>query len=77
MNVQELAYTCYLTFARQPTFLAPEITYFNIAKGSTKDFYVKVILAKLKNTYIEHLTFNFYAFLQKKLSKLCDLLKKK
>jgi len=38
---QELAYTCYLTFARQPTFLAPEITYFNIAKGSTKDFYVK------------------------------------
>ena len=39
---QELAYTCYLTFARQPTFLAPEISYFNTEPGSTKDFYVKV-----------------------------------
>ena len=39
---QELAYTCYLTFARQPTFLAPEISYFNTESGSTKDFYVKV-----------------------------------
>jgi len=38
---QELAYTCYLTFARQPTFLAPEISYFNTESGSTKDFYVK------------------------------------
>jgi hypothetical protein len=38
---QELAYTCYLTFARQQTFLAPEISYFNTAKGSTKDFYCK------------------------------------
>jgi len=38
---QELAYTCYLTFARQPTFLAPEISYFNTDSGSTKDFYVK------------------------------------
>ena len=26
---EELAYTCYLTFARQPTHLAPEITHFN------------------------------------------------
>ena len=45
---EELAYTCYLTFARQPTFLAPEITYFNEAGGfksgsssSSSDFYVK------------------------------------
>ena len=48
---EELAYTCYLTFARQPTFLAPEITYFNQAgtfmhrsggAGSpSADFYVK------------------------------------
>jgi len=38
---QELAYTCYLTFARQPTFLAPEISYFNTEASSTKDFYVK------------------------------------
>jgi len=37
----DLVYTCYLTFARQPTFLAPEITYYNTASGSTKDFYVK------------------------------------
>ena len=27
--------------SRQPTFLAPEISYFNTAAGSTKDFYVK------------------------------------
>lgn len=41
---EELAYTCYLTFARQPTFLAPEISYFNEAggfKSSSADFYVK------------------------------------
>ncbi len=38
---EEIAYTCYLTFARQPTFLAPEITYFNSDPGSTTDFYVK------------------------------------
>ena len=28
---EELAYTCYLTHARQPTFLSPQITYFNEA----------------------------------------------
>ena len=45
---EELAYTCYLTFARQPTFLAAEITYFNEAGGfksgsgkGSSDFYVK------------------------------------
>lgn len=38
---EELAYTCYLTFARQPTHLAPEITYFNTAPNSAADFYVK------------------------------------
>ena len=33
----------YLTFARQPTSLAPEISYFNTVKESTKeDIYVKV-----------------------------------
>ncbi len=36
-----MAYTCYLTFARQPTHLAPEITYFNTALNSPVDFYVK------------------------------------
>ena len=38
---EELAYTCYLTFARQPTHLAPEISYFNTAPNSPVDFYVK------------------------------------
>ncbi len=38
---EELAYTCYLTFARQPTYLAAEINYFNTEPGSTVDFYVK------------------------------------
>ena len=42
---QELAYTCYLTFARQPTFLAPEITHFNHegsnGRSTDEDFYVK------------------------------------
>ena len=38
---EELAYTCYLTFARQPTHLAQEITYFNTAPNSVADFYVK------------------------------------
>ena len=38
---EELAYTCYLTFARQPTYLAPEITHFNSESTSTTDFYVK------------------------------------
>ena len=36
-----MAYTCYLTFARQPTYLAPEITHFNSDPSSTTDFYVK------------------------------------
>ena len=38
---EELAYTCYLTFARQPTYLAAEITHFNSESTSTNDFYVK------------------------------------
>nr|CAD7393479.1 unnamed protein product [Timema cristinae] len=38
---EELATTCYQTYAQQPTFLSPEITYFNIQEGATTDFYVK------------------------------------
>lgn len=38
---EELAYTCYLTWARHPTHLAPEITYFNSEPGSATDFFVK------------------------------------
>lgn len=33
---EELGNTCYLTFAQQPTFLAPEISYFNTVKDSSK-----------------------------------------
>ena len=38
---EQLAYTCYLTFARSPTHLAPEITYFNTEPSSQEDFYCK------------------------------------
>jgi len=38
---EELAYTCYLTYIRQPTGLAPEITYYNMNPDATEDFYVK------------------------------------
>jgi hypothetical protein len=32
---EELLVTCYQTYAQQPTFLAPEITYFNIQVSFT------------------------------------------
>ncbi|KAL8606289.1 hypothetical protein ACOMHN_024185 [Nucella lapillus] len=38
---EQLAYTCYQTYARQPTRLAPEITYFNLAPGAAEDLIVK------------------------------------
>lgn len=38
---EELLWTCYQTYAQQPTFLAPEITYFNINGESDSDIYVK------------------------------------
>ncbi|XP_048488574.1 endoplasmic reticulum mannosyl-oligosaccharide 1,2-alpha-mannosidase isoform X2 [Plutella xylostella] len=37
---EELLYTCYLTYAAHPTFLAPEITHFNMA-STTSDMYTK------------------------------------
>lgn len=37
---EELLYTCYLTYAVHPTFLAPEITHFNLASSSA-DTYTK------------------------------------
>lgn len=30
---EELLYTCYLTYASHPTFLAPEITHFNLVSN--------------------------------------------
>lgn len=38
---EDLMVTCYQMYAQQPTFLAPEITYFNIQEGTTGDIYVK------------------------------------
>ncbi|CAH1155397.1 unnamed protein product [Phaedon cochleariae] len=38
---EELAATCYQTYAQQPTFLAPEITYFNLQAEKSQDMYVK------------------------------------
>ncbi|XP_060534840.1 endoplasmic reticulum mannosyl-oligosaccharide 1,2-alpha-mannosidase [Cylas formicarius] len=37
----DLMTTCYQTYAQQPTFLAPEITYFNIQGETSNDMYVK------------------------------------
>jgi len=38
---EELAHTCYLTFAAHPTHLAPEISMYKTEKGSKQDFFVK------------------------------------
>lgn len=38
---EDLLTTCYQTYAQQPTFLAPEITYFNIQGENSNDMYVK------------------------------------
>ncbi|XP_013140032.1 PREDICTED: endoplasmic reticulum mannosyl-oligosaccharide 1,2-alpha-mannosidase isoform X2 [Papilio polytes] len=37
---EELLYTCYLTYSAHPTFLAPEITHFNMV-STTEDMYTK------------------------------------
>ena len=37
----ELLETCYQTYTKQPTKLAPEISYFNLAGESENDIYVK------------------------------------
>ncbi|ERL89428.1 hypothetical protein D910_06795 [Dendroctonus ponderosae] len=38
---EELLTTCYQTYAKQPTFLAPEITYFNFQGENSNDMYIK------------------------------------
>ncbi|XP_077302061.1 alpha-Mannosidase class I b [Arctopsyche grandis] len=38
---EDLMNTCYQTYAIQPTFLAPEITYFNMQSDGESDMYVK------------------------------------
>ncbi|KAJ3645935.1 hypothetical protein Zmor_023554 [Zophobas morio] len=54
---EELLTTCYQTYAQQPTFLAPEITYFNIQGENSNDIYVKNNDAHnlLRPEYIESL----------------------
>jgi len=55
---EELAYTCYLTFARQPTHLAAEITYFNYEKGIMSHIFSNLmyplILQKGKKNGLKH-----------------------
>ncbi|XP_076662021.1 alpha-Mannosidase class I b [Halictus rubicundus] len=61
----ELVKTCYQTYAIQPTFLAPEITYFNIQNAEEKksmDMYVKIHDAHnlLRPEFIESLFYMWY-----------------
>lgn len=41
---EELMTTCYQTYAQQPTFLAPEITYFNTQVRKTSKWYIIYLL---------------------------------
>ncbi|CAH2034680.1 unnamed protein product, partial [Iphiclides podalirius] len=57
---EELLYTCYLTYAAHPTFLAPEITHFNLA-STTDDMYTKTADAHslLRPEFIESLWYMY------------------
>ncbi|KAH0951507.1 hypothetical protein HN011_003403 [Eciton burchellii] len=62
---EEIVQTCYQTYAIQPTFLAPEITYFNIQKvegENQMDMYVKTNDAHnlLRPEFIESLFYMWY-----------------
>lgn len=59
---QDLMETCYQMYAKQPTFLAPEIVYFNLNGESETDIYVKSNDAHnlLRPEFIESLYY-FYA----------------
>ncbi|XP_013189359.2 endoplasmic reticulum mannosyl-oligosaccharide 1,2-alpha-mannosidase isoform X1 [Amyelois transitella] len=56
MMAEELMQTCYLTYAAHPTFLAPEITHFNMV-SSTEDMYTKTADAHslLRPEFVESL----------------------
>ncbi|RZB40508.1 endoplasmic reticulum mannosyl-oligosaccharide 1,2-alpha-mannosidase [Asbolus verrucosus] len=58
---EELLITCYQTYAQQPTFLAPEITYFNIQGENSNDIYVKTNDAHnlLRPEYLESLWYMY------------------
>ncbi|CAG4955499.1 unnamed protein product [Colias eurytheme] len=53
---EELINTCYLTYAVHPTFMAPEITHFNIGSG-TEDMFTKIADAHslLRPEFVESL----------------------
>lgn len=52
---KELAYTCYQMYARMPTKLSPEITYFNLAPGAPEDLIVKVFLSTVLTSLLASL----------------------
>ena len=54
---EELLYTCYQTYAYHPTFLAPEISYFNVQDNSQPDIHVKTTDAHnlLRPEFVESL----------------------
>ncbi|KAB0795911.1 hypothetical protein PPYR_09972 [Photinus pyralis] len=58
---EELMTTCYQTYVQQPTFLAPEITYFNIHADNSNDMYVKTNDAHnlLRPEFIESLWYMY------------------
>ncbi|KAK4877708.1 hypothetical protein RN001_010214 [Aquatica leii] len=58
---EELLATCYQTYVQQPTFLAPEITYFNIHGENSNDMYVKTNDAHnlLRPEFIESLWYMY------------------
>ncbi|GLH07710.1 Mannosyl-oligosaccharide alpha-1,2-mannosidase IA [Gryllus bimaculatus] len=58
---EDLLSTCYQTYAQQPTFLAPEITYFNILDETNADIYVKNSDAHslLRPEFVESLWYMF------------------
>lgn len=63
----DLLETCYQTYIKQPTGLAPEISYFNLEGESNSDIYVKTNDAHnlLRPEFIEvikfiHLLANFH-----------------
>ncbi|XP_061382167.1 endoplasmic reticulum mannosyl-oligosaccharide 1,2-alpha-mannosidase isoform X2 [Danaus plexippus] len=57
---EELLYTCYLTYAAHPTFLAPEITHFNMV-STTEDMYTKTADAHnlLRPEFVESLWYMY------------------
>ncbi|KAK5642975.1 hypothetical protein RI129_009142 [Pyrocoelia pectoralis] len=58
---EELMTTCYQTYVQQPSFLAPEITYFNIHGDNSNDMYVKTNDAHnlLRPEFIESLWYMY------------------